>query len=258
MRRLFGVLLLICLDVSPAWGAWAFTGVSNSTTGSGAGSFTLACNGTAAGSLIAVGASIFNSITGITGVTVSDATNGAYTQSFRAVLITSVEQDATLHYFPNNAGGNLTITVNPAAPTDLYDVFIVCAEFSGGDTTAPASGTPATNTGSSTTASTGSTTPADNDVLVLAMEGHTASGTITENAGGEGFTLIAENESGVLAEPGSMVYKIISGSPSAQSESWTVPLTSDWAAGIAAYKPAAAAPGAAVSPPQRSLMGVGQ
>ena len=223
--------------------AWSYGGLQNSNNGSGSGSLTVALNGTTAGRFIAVGASVFNNTGTITGVAVSDGTNGAYTQSFFVTRQSGTTRQATsLHYFPNNAGGDLTITVDPSdAGTDSYDFTIFAAEFAGGDTTSPASGTPVTNSATTgTTASTGTTSPADNDVLVIAVDGNDTSGTITENAGGEGFTLIAEHESGVSAEPGSWVYRIISGSPGTPSHSWTVP-SGVWAVGIAAFKPAAGA-----------------
>ena len=222
--------------------AWTFTGRKATQTGSGVGSLNVTLNGTAAGSLIVVAASVWNGGGGVTGISVSDNVNGAYTESFRAH---DGVQDASLHYYPNNAGGNLTVTVNPAAGTDNYDLWIAVAEFAGGDTASPASGTPATNTrgggtNTATLSTAGPMTPADNDVLVIAVDGHVTAGTISENAGAEGFTLLDENESGASAEPGGWVYKIISGAPGTPSHSWTIPGSTESACGIAAFKPGVA------------------
>lgn len=217
--------------------AWAYTGRSATQTGSGGGSLNVTLASTVAGNQIFVGGSYFGFTTVPTACAVSDSTNGAYTQSF---FNNNSFQGASLHYFANNAGGSLTITVNPTATDDRFDFWIVAAEFSGGDTSSLASGTPSSSNGLSTTASTGSTTAADSDALLVAMLGTQTAGTITENAASEGFTLLAENESGASAEPGSLVYKIVSGAPSAASHSWTV-ASGSWAAGIAGYKPGSAA-----------------
>ncbi len=147
---------------------------------------------------------------------------------------TSVDSEIALF---SGTGGNRTITSDPG--TGSYDMSIYVHEFAGTHAT-PASGTPSTNSGSGTTSSTTNMTPADNDVLLLACDGHTASGTTTENQGSQGFTLSNEHESGSSAEPGSFVFKILSGAPGTPNHSWTVP-SSTRTAGIAAYKPAVGA-----------------
>jgi len=213
---------------------WAATARKAEAQGGGVSSLNVSLNSTVAGNQILAGASVYND-NGPTAVAVSDGANGSYASSF---VIRNGVQTAALRYVASNAGGNLTLTFTPSGGSDSsYDYSVYVHEFSGGDTAALASGTPATNTGSGTTASTGSMSPAHNDVLLIAVDGHPASGTVSENAGSEGFTLSNDHESGSAAEPGSMVYKIISGAPGTPSHSWTVP-SSTWAAGIAAFKAA--------------------
>jgi hypothetical protein len=75
-----------------------------------------------------------------------------------------------------------------------------------------------------------------NDCLVLAAM-VTDGGNPTENNAGEGYSLIGESD-GTGGEPGSFVYKILSGGSGAnQSESWAAPLEV-WGAVIAAFAPA--------------------
>jgi len=155
---------------------------------------------------------------------------------------------SALYYIRNHSGGNPTCTIDSGG--NLVDWFVEVAEFSGGNTTSPASGTPTTNSGLSGTASTGSMTPADNDVLLLAdMATIVGDPTLTENAGSEGFTLLGENEVTANGARGSALYKILSGAPGTPSESWTISSSGEWAAGIAAFKPAAGGGGATITPP---------
>lgn len=220
--------------------AWTNTTRKNSGTGGGVGSINVTLNSTAAGSLIVVGTSWWQGSGNLLTTTVSDGANGAYTQSFLVNSPTSgFKVAATLHYFRNNAGGDLTINVAFASGADSTpDLFAAVHEFAGGDTTAPASGSANSTQGASATASTGSMTPADNDVLLLAMMSE-EQGTITENQAGQGFTLSAESESS--GQPGSLVFKIISGAPGTPSHTWAKGISGDWAAGIHAFKPAGGA-----------------
>jgi hypothetical protein len=123
-------------------------------------------------------------------------------------------------------------------------------EFSGPHDT-PASGTPVTATGvtAQTLADTGAFTPADADALYVAIDGHSASGTVTENVapGDTDWTLSNDHESGVAAEPGSMVFFIRSGSAVARRSAWTIPSSTFWAAILAGFKPAVAAEPAAMA-----------
>lgn len=212
---------------------WTSTGIkATGASSSNADSATLTLGDTSTNSFIAVSVSIFDSDANPASITVSDNINGTYTSSFYQGITNG---GIGIRYFPTNPGGNLIITANPDGATS--DFSIMAHEFCGGHAT-PASGSPVTATGSSTTPSTGAMTPADNNVLLLAsVVAHVTPGTITENAGGQGFTLSNEREDG-FGGTSSFVYKIISGAPGTPSESWTTTNSGAWAAGIAAFKPA--------------------
>lgn len=220
---------------------WVNTTRKNVANSSAVASLNVTLNSTVAGNHIIVGTSAWGNPAGPTSVVVSDAANGAYTSSFYKLQALGL-QAVTLHYKENGVGGNLTITSNPSgASADANDMAIFAHEFSGGATSSSASGTPSTNEGSSTTASTGSTTPADADCLLIAVTGYDGSGTITGNAGGEGFTL-SNQVPGGSPQPGDMEFKILTGgSGVGQSESWTFGASGPWAAGISAFKPLATA-----------------
>lgn len=212
--------------------AWAATARQNQAVGATTPT-TVDLNGTVAGNAIFVAISTNGSSAPT--ITVSDDVNGSYTQ---AAVATNGVQRTALWYFLNIAGGDVTITVghSPALDTSVW-----CHEFSGGPTSDALSGTPSTNTGTGTAQSTGSMTPEDDDVLLMAVVGHNNHvNSWTINAGGEGFT---SSDSWVPGEggtgqPGSFVYKIISGAPGTPSHSWTINGTSGaWAALIAAFVP---------------------
>lgn len=221
--------------------AWAAVGRKIEGTVGGAGAINITLNSTVAGNFVAVGTSCYNAAGGAMEPVVTDGGN-TWTKSFtKQGTGSSNIQAASLSYSILGTGGNRTINSDPGAST--YDMWANAEEFSDPNAT-PASGTPATgsSTGTAgTTSDTSAMTPADNDVLVIAVEGHTAGGTVTENSspGDTGFTLSNDHESGSSAEPGSMVYKIISGSPGTPRAAWTIP-SSHWACGIAAFKPSAA------------------
>ncbi len=216
--------------------SWADTGRKNKAEGQQVGSLNVTLTGTVAGNFLAAGGSQWdNAPDAPTSVAVSDDVNGAYTSS---VFSSLNDQAVSLHYVGSGAGGNITVTQTPA-PAATYDTSIFIHEFSGGHAT-PASGTPVTATGTSTAPATGAMTPADNDVLLLSVLGFDNTGTITENAGTEGFTLSNETEFSGTGQPGSMVFKILVGAPGTPSHSWTTENSGDWAVGIAAFKPASA------------------
>jgi hypothetical protein len=215
---------------------WTATGTQNSATGSAIVSLNVSVSNTLVSSFIAVGTAVCH--TGGQGIaptalTVSDGGNGNYTQL-------GFPQHTDLacggHYLPaNNAGGSLTITSAPSGGTsNSYDIFVAAAEFIGGRLQ---SATAVTNTGSGTTASTGNITPADNDCLMFAVMSTDSGGAITDNAGSEGYTQIADNSIPTAGESGSVMYKILSGgSGSAQSESWSF-TNEAWATVIGAFLP---------------------
>lgn len=217
------------------------TGRKAEITGGGVASLAITLNNTVAGNLVVVGVSSYNSSSNTASSTANDGAN-TWTQLFSRVQSSGVErQEAALIYSVLGTGGNRTITVDPG--TVSYDMSIYAHEFSGTHAT-PASGTPVTNAGTTqTTADTTAFTPADPDCLYVAMLGNSATGTITENVspGDNNWTLSNDHESGSAAEPGSMVFYISSGAAASRRAAWTIPSGTFWAAGIAAFKPAASA-----------------
>ena len=204
-------------------------------TAAGSPTYTITLLLVTAGNFLAFCSSEFNSNTT---ASVSDGT--AYTQSFAVSDGGSPGQRTFLDYLENVGAGTHDAVWTPGAGTpDFGGLFM---EVSGIATSSSATGTPATNSATSgTTSSTGTTTPAQ-AAFIIAVDGHGGTGTCTENAGAEGFTLVDEHESGSGAEPYSVVVKptISSG----VSHSWTIP-NDIWAAGIAAFKEASTAgPGA--------------
>lgn len=218
--------------------SWAYVQKTQGESGGSAVSTTCALTGVAAGNCLVLGASVWSNSAQATSVAVSDTVNGAWTSAL-FVPDTNVSV-AAMRFFPNCGAGNPTITVTPAPGGGFYDLWVSAAEFSGGATASPLSGTPTTSAGGTSPATTTAMTPADNDVLLAAIMTYNSFSAITENAGGEGFTLIFENNDG-SGQPGSFVYKIISGAPGTPAHTWTLGSSALWAAGIAAFKPAAAA-----------------
>jgi hypothetical protein len=198
------------------------------------GSLNVTLNSTIAGNLVICGTSSYDGGGFSQEPVVTDGGN-TWTKRFTQTGVT-VSQCASLSYSVLGTGGNRTINSDPGVNT--YDIALFVHEFSGPHST-PASGTPvgAGNSGSAL-ASTGSTIPTDNDVLVIAVEACTNPlSSITENAGSEGFTLSNENENAITGDAGSMVFKIMVGSPGTPSHSWTLGQSTTWECGIAAFKP---------------------
>lgn len=203
-----------------------------------AGSVTVTLNSTVAGNLVVVGCSIYNAnATAAPSLGITDGGN-TYSQVFKATASSGSERQlATLWYSILGTGGNRSIVID-ANDGELYDWWCAAHEFAGADAV---SGTAVTNTGTTqTTSDTTAFTPADADTLYVAVDGHSASGTVTENVspGDTDWTLSNENESGSSAEPGSMVWFILSGAAVARRAAWTIPSGTFWAAGIGAFKPA--------------------
>lgn len=237
----FALIAAFCLLLVPAWGEAAITDTTRKAenTAGGAGSVTVTLNSTVAGNLVVVGCSLYNSNSSIApSLGITDGGN-TYTQVFKASRSVSFErQVATLWYSVLGTGGNRTIVID-ANDAENYDWWCNAHEFAGADAT-PVSGTAVTNSGTSeTTSDTTAFTPADADALYVAVDGHSASGTVTENVspGDTDWTLSNENESGASAEPGSMVFFIRSGGAVARRSAWTIPSGTFWAAGIGAFKP---------------------
>lgn len=214
--------------------AWASTGRKNSagiTTGTAC---NVTLNSTVAGNMIVVVASLWAS-GGSPTATCSDDVNGSY----GTAIITQVASQIRVYIWvkPNIAGGNVTVTTTASASGWTW---AAVHEFSGGVTASPTSGTPGSASGSTTPGSSGSTTPADADCLVVAACSLNTGSAITENAGGQGYTLSNEMEDPPgTGQPGSFVYKILSGgSGVAQSHTWSFAGASPTNCGvIAAFKP---------------------
>lgn len=181
--------------------------------------------GTTAGNLIVVAGTYFAAGTTIT---VSDSVNGTYTQVF-VQAAASDSHRTSLSYKANIAGGTVTITYTPPSAADTC---IIAAEFNGIATVSPLNTSNSTN-GTGTTANSSSITTTQATTTLIAVEGQGTSGSITQNAGSQGFTLIGENESGASAEPISFVYRVVT-STGSYNHTWTVP-NDDWAAGIGAF-----------------------
>lgn len=215
------------------------TGRKAEASGGSIQSLNITLNSTVAGSLVVVGSSVYQNLSITPNSIVTDGGN-TWTQSFSRVQTSGTErQEAALSYSVLTTGGNRTINIDPNVSTDSFDIAGFAHEFSGPAAT-PASGTSVTNVGTTqTTSDTTSFTPADADCLFVAVDGNSASGTITENVapGDTNWTLSNKLESGASGEPGSMVFFIQSGGPTARRAAWTIPTGTFWAAGIAGFKP---------------------
>jgi hypothetical protein len=215
--------------------SYADTARKATALGSIVASVNVTLNSTIAGNLVICGTSSYDGGGFSMDAVITDGGN-TWTKSFKQQDPGTSNQCANLSYSVLGTGGNRTINSDPGINTN-YDIAVFVHEFSGPHTT-PASGTPVgAGAASGTTASTGSMTPADNDVLVIAVLASTNPMTITENAGSEGFSLSNENEVGGDGDRGSMVFKIISGAPGTPSHSWTLGNSTRWECGIAALKP---------------------
>lgn len=228
---------------------WADTGRKNSNIAGGAATLTVTLNSTVVGNFLVAGCSAYNALADFTSVGVTDDTGGDggntwNPDKFQQVIASSDRQVASIHSAIITLGGNRSVIFDPVGPANC-DFFGVVHEFSGQHATPADGATPTGATGiTSDTADTGSLTPQNDNALVVAMEGHGASGTITPNQapGNTDFIQSAENESGSGAEPGSMMYKIISGAPVAQRHIWTLGGVTYWATVMVPYKPAVVGP----------------
>jgi len=212
--------------------AWTDTGRKNEGHVSSGLTVQATLNSTAAGSMIAVATSSWLS----SSHAVADDVNGSYGSPI--VNVANTDQRNGLFVFPNNAGGNITVTLTCNSSSGNKSIFV--HEFAGGALSAPQSGSANSATGSGNPQNPGTIAPPDDDVLALAVVGGGA-GTITENAGGEGFTLSNEHETDTPGQPTSFVFKIISGDPGTVGHTWTG-VAGIWAAGIAAFKAAPSDP----------------
>lgn len=164
MRRVLLALALFCWSVS-AWAAPAYVAGSHNanTFGESASAETLAYGGnlTAGSLLVAV---VVSYDTGVT-VSVSDGTNGSYTQAGTYSAFSTTSYVSIWYKANNTATGTPTVTVTPSG---LSYLSISLDEFTGIATTSPvrntgnASATSATQTTATVTATAG-------DLVVAAL-----------------------------------------------------------------------------------------
>lgn len=145
---------------------------------------------------------------------------------------------SALRWSTITTGGSMAIKV-VANGSSSYDVTAFIHIFQNPHAT-PTSGSGVSNTGTVSPMDTTAVTPADNDVLVVAVASAGGSSrTITENngTGDAGWTLSNEQESGANCS-GSLVFKIISGAPGTPRAAWTLNAGATWATRIRGFKPA--------------------
>ena len=196
----------------------------NEGTGSGASSYSISLVSNAtAGNCLVMGNSEFNP------TTTGTVSGGGETWSQR-VAPNFGSQDTFIDRALNISAGAKTITFTPTSGTPDWGGCL--CEFSGVATSSADDGSNSASGATQTTADPGAATTTATD-LIFAFCGY-GGGTITENAGGEGYTLIAEHEDGSGAEPFSATYKVsvAAGSP---KDTWTIPI-GVWAAGVIALK----------------------
>ena len=202
--------------------------------------------GTTAGNLVVVGAASNRGGGPTPTLLVTDDKSNSYTNE--GVSYADPE-GASISWSKITTGGTLVISVSGNG-ANSYDLFVAAREFAGPNAS-PSSGSPTGSTGTSATADTTAVTPADNDVLVCAVCGSENSGGIAENTapGDSGWTLSDENETSV-GTAGSFVFKIITGAAGTPRSAWSIHdgVSSNWAARIKAFKPAASGGSSSVSP----------
>jgi hypothetical protein len=228
------------------------------TCGGGVDNRTLAITPTAVNNLLVVAVTTWEA-NGDKTLTVSDPTNGTYTNAFFQATGVDLDdyQQTGVAWVLTSTTSALTITVNPSGAS--ADMCVAVAEFSGiaAADTQDAVTSQASSVNNSTVANSGTITTTQNDTLLIAAEGHGASGTVSENQGAQGYTLLNESQSGSSAEPGSWVYRIQASTCSAAcGHTWTIP-SDEWAAGVVAFKATGGGGGAARKAGRFGLMGVG-
>lgn len=207
------------------------------------------------GSLLEVTVTTFG--TAIT-VTVSDGTNGAYTDSGAGYVVNGSDRISKWFFANNSSSGQPTVTVTPSATAF---VSIAIDEYTGGATSSPVRAT-STNVsvGAGTTATTGSVTATAGDLVVTAMsDGNAVAGADSVSSP---FSLITNLGSAVNE---GIITAVDTNAPG--NENCTFTRASSWSASWIAisvsYKPASASSTGAVklvSPGARpgfALAGIG-
>lgn len=185
----------------------------------------------ATSSLIVVATFLKHSAASPPDITVSDNQGNTYAEK----LDRTGTRARSFQHFVNGpiASGTFTVTATPAASTSAMQ--IVLYEITGFDTGAPDEAV--NSQGSSGTAVDSlSVTPAGNALYIAMCTAQTTGQTITEES--EGWTLNTESEGGAIVH--SLLSKVGSGSINGN---WTLGTGGNWAAGITAWKEAAAGGG---------------
>lgn len=168
-------------------------------------------------------------------VTYSDSVNGAHTRD-RNVTDANVDS-VSIASKANTSSGTptMTYTMNGGSGSGFFGVL----DFREWVNLATSSHTDVgtTSSGTSSTASTGTTAAtaqADEVAIGVTANGQTTAA-LTENAGGEGFTLSIENQDGTNNINSGIVYKILSAT-GAQVHTWTLAGSTGWCGAIQTYK----------------------
>jgi hypothetical protein len=224
---------------------WAPTGVKASNQANATNNLAISLPGTGRGSTLFVASTAWAASSQATVHSVTDDTNpGSYTA---VQFYAPNDQAVALHVLPRNLGGDIIIGVDPGGNVgDSQDIWAAAIEFIGG-AESPILGSPVTALGGGggppgQLATTGPYTPTIMDALILAVLVHDTGGSITENAFGEGYTLVADNDHAITGagESGSFVYKILPrmGVGQPQLTSWAITLSEVWGTIIAGFSPA--------------------
>lgn len=208
--------------------AWAFVQAAKGANSSSPGSLSL--TGVGAGNLLVVVICCDHAhpATAPTGA-------GTFTQAGTTGVDTANGQEASIWYSPNSAGGNLTVTLNPATLAATSAVFM---EFSGVATTTPldVAATPVAGATSGATPTTNALTAAAANELLIAAFNDTSGNNSTITAG-TGFTINTNaNEAGVAGTGSTTVEYGNSASGSNTGKFNNTNTTDKWVGLLAAFK----------------------
>lgn len=255
-RYLIGCVLLVLLSAHDASAAWGVRQIKTSTRTTATSLTTTFASTTLATSTIVASSAIYNS--GGSGNTVSDATNGTYTQAWT----TSGDVDSELwqHYFAN-AAAITAVTTNPGGTSSDNDLTLFEVEDAATSTPLDVA---VTNTGTwnhtlgAGTSTVTTATLAQADEVVISGFSHNSSDSALTGDSGDGFTQADENEVNSGGQTFHWQYKVVTVTTSlvvngtiAQNILGANPAT--WFTGVGSYKKAVAG---GVTP-KMMLLGVG-
>jgi hypothetical protein len=243
MKKVF-ILLLLTLSSVPILGQGIIKGTNHRKIFSGSGSFsfvqqtadaanstanfTRTLNGTVAGNMIIVVAWIRGATAGA--LSVSDGTNGSYTNAIACQNPSQTVNKAAVFYFINGAGGNLTITTSYSGTYGHASA--TAYEYSSTTTITFDLGTCTASPGSTSSPTSDSiTTTGANDLLIGGMMDNNASG----SGCGAGWGHCGGNtdQNNVV---GRSEDKLNQATGSYSAAFTLTSSQSDWTAGIAAFK----------------------